>query len=97
MRLVPNAELLTVSQAAEALGASTQTIRSWTRAERLHGVRIGNRFLIPRGEVDRLRGGLATSTGESPWDCAEDDAGQSLPRAGDRGAVAESTSDLLGG
>jgi excisionase family DNA binding protein len=49
-------ELLTVSQAAEDLRASTQTIRNWIRSERLAAVRIGNRFLIPRAEVERLLG-----------------------------------------
>jgi len=38
-------ELLTASQAAEALSASSQTIRSWIRAEQLNAVRIGNRSL----------------------------------------------------
>jgi excisionase family DNA binding protein len=51
-------ELLTVSQAAEALSASSQTIRNWIRGDRLQGVRIGNRFLIPRAEVERVRGDL---------------------------------------
>jgi excisionase family DNA binding protein len=41
-------ELLTASQAAEALSASSQTIRNWIRSNRLQAVRIGNRFLIPR-------------------------------------------------
>src|SRR5689334_11382315 len=49
-------DLLTVSQAAEDLRASTQTIRNWIRSERLAAVRIGNRFLIPRAEVERLLG-----------------------------------------
>lgn len=61
-------ELLTVSQVAEALSASSQTIRNWIRAEQLRAVRIGSRFLIPRGEVDRLRGDMSGAPGESPWD-----------------------------
>ena len=64
---VNDTELLTVSQVAEAVGASSQTIRNWIRAEQLLGVRIGNRFLIPRAEVERLRGDVAVSRGESPW------------------------------
>jgi excisionase family DNA binding protein len=52
-------ELLNASQAAEALSASSQTIRNWTRSNRLQAVRIGNRFLIPRdgarpGDVGRV-------------------------------------------
>jgi excisionase family DNA binding protein len=64
---VDDTELLTVSKVAEALSASSQTIRNWIRAEHLRGVRIGNRFLIRRAEVERLRGGVAVSRGESPW------------------------------
>src|SRR5207245_412544 len=41
-------ELLTVSQAAEAFSATAQTVRNWIRGDRLHAVRIGTRFLIPR-------------------------------------------------
>jgi excisionase family DNA binding protein len=90
-------ELLTVSQAAVALKASTQTIRNWIRADRLHGVRIGNRFLIPRAEIDRMRGGLAPAGGESPWDFYGDDPGEPLPRAGARNARDDSAESLLGG
>jgi excisionase family DNA binding protein len=39
-------ELLTTSQAAGALSASSQTIRNWIRAEQLRAIRIGRRFLI---------------------------------------------------
>jgi excisionase family DNA binding protein len=49
-------ELLTVSQAAEALSASTQTIRNWIRSGRLRGVRVGTRFLVPHVEVERMLG-----------------------------------------
>jgi excisionase family DNA binding protein len=59
-------ELLTVSQAAEDLRASTQTIRNWIRSERLAAVRIGNRFLIPRAEVERTRVELLPSRTRSP-------------------------------
>ena len=89
-------ELLTVSQAAEALKASTQTIRNWIRAERLHGVRIGNRFLIPRAEVDRMRGGLSAPGGESPWDFDDDEAAAPLPRAGALGRGDDSAESLFG-
>jgi excisionase family DNA binding protein len=66
--LMVDTELLTVSQAAEALSASSQTIRNWIRGDRVQGVRIGNRFLIPRAEVERLRGDLSAGSGDSPWD-----------------------------
>ena len=88
-------ELLTVSQAAEALSASTQTIRNWIRSGRLRGVRIGNRFLIPHGEIERMFGDFPTATGEGPWEFDEDEPGRPLPRAGRAGT--ESPEQLLGG
>jgi len=93
---VDDTELLTVSQVAEALSASSQTIRNWIRAEQLRGVRIGNRFLIPRAEVERLRGAVAASRGESPWAFDPDEPGAPLPRVGERVAD-DSAESLLGG
>lgn len=92
-----DAELLTVSQAADVLNTSTQTIRNWIRANRLHGVRIGNRFLIPRSEVEQLRGGLSVVRGEGPWDFDGEGPGGSLPRAGERGQPDDSAESVLGG
>jgi excisionase family DNA binding protein len=89
------AELLTVSQAAEALNASTQTIRNWIRADRLRGVRIGNRFLIPRDEVDRMRGHTLASHGESPWEFDPDEPAEPLPRAGEHDFGGGSAEPLL--
>jgi excisionase family DNA binding protein len=74
-------ELLTASQAAEALSASSQTIRNWIRSNRLQAVRIGNRFLIPRSEVERMRGEDLLPSGESPWDFQTDEPAPPLPRA----------------
>jgi excisionase family DNA binding protein len=91
-----DAELLTVSQAAEALSASTQTIRNWIRGDRLRGVRIGNRFLVPRTEVERLRGDVGSPVGESPWACEADDRGVALPRAGDAAWSTDPAEGLLG-
>lgn len=88
-------ELLTVSQAAEALSASTQTIRNWIRSGRLRGVRIGNRFLIPHGEIERMVGDFPAATGESPWDFDENEPAPPLPRAGRTGTG--SPEPLLGG
>ena len=90
------AELLTVSQAAEALRASTQTIRNWIRGDRLTGVRIGNRFLIPRAEVERLRGDTGSPVGESPWAFEADDTGVALPRAGGAARLTDPADGLLG-
>jgi excisionase family DNA binding protein len=61
-------ELLTVSQAAEAFSATSQTIRNWIRGDRIKSVRIGNRFLIPRSEVERLRGEISAARGEGTWE-----------------------------
>jgi excisionase family DNA binding protein len=90
-------ELLTVSQAAEALNASTQTIRNWIRAERLHGVRIGNRFLIRRAEVDQMRGGSSAPRGEGPWEFDDDNAAAPLPRASALRLGDDSADSVLGG
>ena len=73
-------ELLTVSQAAEAFNATSQTIRNWIRSDRIRAVRIGNRFLIPREEVDRLRGDLSAPSGESLWEYSPDDPPEPLRR-----------------
>jgi excisionase family DNA binding protein len=90
-------ELLTVSQAAEAFSATAQTVRNWIRGDRLHAVRIGNRFLIPREEVQRLRGDLSSRAGESPWDYDPDEPTQPLPRkTGSDSAPADPADGLLG-
>jgi len=94
---VDDTELLTVSQVAEALSASSQTIRNWIRADQLRGVRIGNRFLIPRGEVDRLRGDVSATRGESPWDIAPDTPAPPLPRATGPEHDVDPAEGLLGG
>jgi excisionase family DNA binding protein len=75
-------ELITVSQAAEALSASTQTIRNWIRSGQLRGVRVGNRFLVPQGEIARMLGDVPAATGEGPWEFDEHEPGLPLPRAG---------------
>ena len=89
--------LITVSQAAEALSSSGQSIRNWIREGRLAAVRIGNRFLIPRSEVERLRGDVPATSGESPWDFDEGTPGEPLPRAGERRSVVDSGGELFGG
>ena len=89
-------ELLTASQAAGALSASGQTIRNWIRSGRVHAVRIGNRFLIPRSEVERMLGDVPRARGESPWEFAEDAPAVSLPRAGDRSSRVDPTDGPLG-
>jgi excisionase family DNA binding protein len=93
-----NPELLTVSQAADALNASGQSIRNWIRAERLRGIRIGNRFLIPRDEVERMRGDLAAPAGESTWDYSPDAPANALVRpTASREPAGGRSEGLLGG
>jgi excisionase family DNA binding protein len=90
-------ELFTASQAAEALSASSQTIRNWIRSDRLRAVRIGNRFLIPRSEVERMRGDVPLPRGESPWEFEPDDAAEPLQRAVDHQPDDDRTDEWLGG
>jgi excisionase family DNA binding protein len=95
--LMDDPELLTVSQAAEAFSATAQTVRNWIRSDRLRAVRIGNRFLIPREEIQRLRGDLSVHTGESPWDYTPDEPTQPLPRKTNTGSAdADPADGLLG-
>ena len=90
-------DLLTVAQVAEACNATNQTIRNWIKNGSLHGVRIGNRFLIPREEVDRFRGGVQARDGESPWDYSSDEPVGPLPRkAQERNPEADPIEGLLG-
>ena len=78
-------DLLTVTQAANALGTTSQTIRNWIQAKTLKATRIGNRYRIPQSEIDRL-GGIATRSGESPWEHAADQPFQPLLRKTNRPA-----------
>lgn len=95
--IVAEPEFLTVSQAAEACNATRQTIRNWIREDRLRARRIGNRFLIPREEVDRLRGDVSGRTGESPWAYEGDRPPEPLPRkVSDRVPVADPAEGLIG-
>jgi excisionase family DNA binding protein len=91
------AELLTVSQAAEAFSATSQTIRNWIRGDRVRAVRIGNRFLIPRSEVERLRGDLGAPRGESNWEHDGDRPPEPLiRRSRESRPAADPTDGLLG-
>jgi len=79
------------------LGASSQSIRNWVRDGRLAGVRIGNRFLIPRSEVERMRGTASGPVGESPWAFADDVEPVPLPRARDPRSGLGAADRMLGG
>src|SRR5262245_7760148 len=66
------APYLTTGQAARALGVSLQTIKNWVAAERLEGVRLGGRVLVPREALlqylDELRKGRPEAPQPSPAD-----------------------------
>jgi molybdopterin-binding protein len=54
---MPRQRLLTAGEAARELGVSLDTLRRWDRAGRIRTRRDNaNRRLVPRSEVDRLRG-----------------------------------------
>jgi excisionase family DNA binding protein len=90
-------ELLTVAQVAEVCNATNQTIRNWIKNGSLHGVRIGNRFLIAREEVDRFRGDVRARGGEGPWDYSSEEPPGPLPRKSEeRRPDADPTEGLLG-
>jgi molybdopterin-binding protein len=51
-------ESYTASEAAKRLGISLDTLRRWDRGGRIRTERdAANRRLVPRSEVDRIRGG----------------------------------------
>ncbi|MGH3267137.1 MAG: helix-turn-helix domain-containing protein [Trebonia sp.] len=90
-------ELLTASQAGEVLSASSQSIRNWIRSGRLNAVRIGNRFLISRSEVDRLRGSVSGRPGESPWEFDPDAPAEPLTSTRPGAARDDSAESFFGG
>src|SRR5919204_1399626 len=54
---MPRQKLLTAGAAARELGVSLDTLRRWDRAGRIRTRRdSANRRLVPRSEIDRLRG-----------------------------------------
>lgn len=47
-------KLLGVVEAAEELGLSHWTLRSWAYSGRLASHKLGTRLMIPRTEIDRI-------------------------------------------
>jgi excisionase family DNA binding protein len=45
----------TVSEAAELIGVSGQTVKNWISRDMLKGYRLGGRIVIPRSELDDYR------------------------------------------
>ena len=73
---MPASDLLSVRAAADLLGVHVDTVRRWTGEGKLPEVRTpGGHRRIPRGAVDRLRGGAATPDGPG--------GGAALPDLGD--------------
>jgi molybdopterin-binding protein len=53
-------QLYSASEAARALGISLDTLRRWDRSGRIRTQRdAANRRVVPLGEIERLRGGVA--------------------------------------
>lgn len=48
------AKVLTVKEAADALGLSPHTVRAWIAARRLGVHRLGRAVRVPQAEVDRV-------------------------------------------
>jgi putative resolvase len=49
-------KLLSLSEAAEVLGVTTQTLRNWDRADKIKTVRtVGSHRRIPVSEIERLQ------------------------------------------
>ena len=48
---------LTIKQAAELFGCSTQTVQAWIKAGRIKAYRMGGSgsYRVPWGEVERVR------------------------------------------
>jgi excisionase family DNA binding protein len=90
-------DLLTVAQVAEVCNATNQTIRNWIKNGTLRSQRIGNRFLIPREELDRIGAGARWQVGEGPWDYSSEEPPGPLPRKSEeRHPDADPTEGLLG-
>ena len=54
---------LSAAEAARALGISLDTLRRWDRAGKIRVERdAGNRRVVPRSEIERVRGADATDT-----------------------------------
>lgn len=54
MKILKQAELLSITEAAGRLGLAPITVRQWSARRKLARVRLGRRILIPASEVERL-------------------------------------------
>ena len=52
-------DLVSVADAAKALGRPKMTIYRWVNANRIVGIKLGGMLFIPKSEVERLQGQLS--------------------------------------
>ena len=57
MREIAGVKLYTVPEAAELLGVTPQTVRSYVKLGKLKGERVGRHILIPEAGIKALLGG----------------------------------------
>jgi excisionase family DNA binding protein len=57
------ADLLSVEQVAERLGLHVRTVRRYVREGRLHAVRIGKQYRVPRSALNALTGAAPAAHG----------------------------------
>jgi len=62
----------TVSEAAEFVGVSGQTVKNWVSRGMLKGYRLGGRIVIPRGELDDYRSMAEASKALDPTPSREE-------------------------
>jgi excisionase family DNA binding protein len=59
-------DFISTREAARRLGITRQTIATYLREGRLHGVKLGKEWRIPRQEFERLLATAPTVEGEEP-------------------------------
>jgi len=50
-------DLVTIREAAKSIGCARLTIYRWLKAGKIAGVALAGQTLIPKSEVNRLKGG----------------------------------------
>lgn len=57
MRLVfENTDLISMREAAKALGITAMTLHRWCRKGKIQAVKVGAYRAIPKSEIERLKG-----------------------------------------
>lgn len=62
----------TISETAEFIGVSGQTVKNWISRGLLKGYRLGGRIVIPRSELDEYRAMAEASKGIEPLPSREE-------------------------